>query len=175
MKQNFKNNIFFIPLFFVLICSSSFSQNNNTHRYKKEVKSFFQYAMDSIFKKEKVMIIDSFLCNKTMFNGTPLIIYTSEYSKNPLFTNSEINDIAAIVKTDTTKYFINNKVVPKIKFADEKNKAEWKLSKPIFFRKYQSCVFSFTSIIADTQNTSLYKKVKNKWTFVKIVGHIDNY
>lgn len=171
-----KNNIIptFITIFFIGLSITSYGQyNRDSAKYKKELTHFMGFVRDSIFKNQKILIVEDNLHNKNMFGGT--VLYGTK-SHNGILTDAEKEEAIRQMKEDTTKYFISKTFFRSSKLIKDELTVSypvWQLSKPIFLRDYQICIFSFGSYLS--QKTFLFKKANGLWIKEKLIGEIANY
>ncbi len=153
-------------LLLFLLASLSMNSFAQIHRkYQNELKFFLLFVHDSIFTKFKNLVIYPYLSNKDMFQGTVL------YSE-PNLTAEEIKLAANEIKFDTSIYFISSRLLKRAKFVENTDKKNTRLSKPIFLRNYEMCLFSFS--VADSEVVFLCKKEKGKWRIIKKLGGVSS-
>jgi hypothetical protein len=173
-----------IPL--ILIISVFFSLTHSLHaqnetKYQKEAYDFFHQIRFSKFSEDTLVIKDH-LSNQGMFLG---VVLADKFFHDSLLTDLEIKELSFQFHNDTSRVYLKKNGIEKSrllsdaeinvieKFDYQEGKcAYWKFSKPCFLRNYTICAFSYG--ICDSQSTLLYKKVSNKWIFVKRIGRITN-
>lgn len=169
--KNYIQYIKFLPsLILFFLFTSAFGQSN--HKFIKEQKHFLSFLRDSVFKGNDDLLVRKLMCNKNKFTGT--VLYGKDSHKG-LLTDEEINIAIKQMHDDTTCYELSPNTVKHVKLVNMNDSADYELSKPIFIRDYQFCIFSFNSLKPDTQTTILFKKEKRRWFFVKVIGNILNY
>jgi len=148
-------------------------QNTNNKQYKREVNKFILFIRSSEFKDTAILVSRNYLCNIHMFQGMPL------YGKGKFgLSDEEKEELAKFSSIDTTKLYIDKKIIIKSKMAIDTVNQYWEFSKPIFMRSYLLCVFSFGEHFDpnfDAQKTFLYKKERGKWNKLFEIGAIKNY
>jgi hypothetical protein len=170
--KNIKPTFLFVAFLSISI-NSDCQTNIDSTAYKKELTYFMRFVRDSIFKSQKILIVEDNLHNKNMFGGT--VLYGTK-SHNGILTEAEKEEAIRQMKEDTTKYFISKTFFRSSKLIKDELTVSypvWQLSKPIFLRDCQLCIFSFGSYLS--QKTFLFKKVNGHWKKEKQIGRIANY
>lgn len=171
-KNNIKFTFLFIAFFSISIDSDCQTKLDST-AYKKELTYFMRFVRDSIFKDQKILAVKDNLHNKGMFGGT--VLYGTK-SHNGILTEAEKEEAIRQMKEDTTKYFITKTFFKNSIIIKDKSTIPYavlRLSKPIFLRDYQICIFSFGPDLS--QETFLFRKVNGLWKKEKLIGRIANY
>ena len=155
---------------FPLLVKPLFGQRVDAGRkYDTEVKTFIKFIVGFIRKdilnKEDTLIVRNYLCNKKMF-GKGYFIEAQRPENNTILTKDELKYISQQSQSDTSEYSLKGTLFSKIKLVHNKVKYSWKMSKPIFLREYNVCVFSFSSEIIENERTVICKRINNEWSVV---------
>jgi hypothetical protein len=151
-------------LFLITLSVPLFSQKNQ--KYPVEATHFLKFVRDSIFTNTDTLFTQKYLNNKGLFLGA-VLIGQDDLSKQ------EIDFIADKMKSDSSMFPIDSSMLKRSYFVDNGySKKNINLSKPIFFRNYTRCIFSYQYVSGDTQSTLLFRKEKGKWKVVKKIGGV---
>ncbi len=163
---------YLLAFFFFFLVNTGIAQRSK--KYKKETLYFLNSIRFNIrlFNIDTIRVLN-YLSNTGLYEV--MVLAGDDWAKGHL-GNNDRNYLIKISK-DTARYILPANSVEKailVPYKKEQNYIQF--SKPIFYKNYTVCIFSFGRMSEDgSQSTYLFKKINSKWYIITKIGGYYNY